>query len=99
MKLNIDAPEVSTEATGSGNIILTGTTKNFSTEINGSGEVHCFNMLSENTRVEIAGSGSAEVHASKQLEVQISGSGDVAYRGTPTINQHISGSGSVRSAP
>lgn len=99
VKLDVNAPEVDAEATGSGNIILAGTTRAFDAEITGSGEVRCFSLLSEKTRVEIAGSGSAEVYASKQLDVQISGSGDVAYKGSPTINQRIAGSGSVRSTP
>ena len=99
VKLDVNAPEITSEASGNSNVVLSGTTHNLSTEINGSGEVHCFNLLSENTKVEISGSGSAEVYASKQLEVHISGSGDVAYKGTPAINQHIAGSGSVHSAP
>jgi hypothetical protein len=98
VKLDLAAPEVEADATGSGNIILSGTTRNFKGEINGSGELHCFGLMSENTDVEISGSGSAEVFASKRLDVRISGSGDVAYKGTPTINQRISGSGDVRSA-
>src|SRR5215218_10147561 len=97
VKLDVDAPEVETESTGSGNIMLAGNTRNFKTAISGSGEVKCFNLLSENTNVNISGSGSAEVFASKQLDVRISGSGDVAYKGTPRINQHIAGSGDVHS--
>ena len=65
-------------------------------EINGSGEVHSFNLLSEATEVEINGSGNAEVFASKQLNVSISGSGDVQYKGSPVVNQSISGVGHIR---
>lgn len=98
VKLDVAAPEVEAEATGSGNIILSGMTRSFKGEINGSGELRCFGLLSENTDVDISGSGSAQVYASKRLDVRISGSGDVAYKGAPTINQRISGSGDIRSA-
>ncbi len=98
VKLELDAPAVSTKIDGSGNIIIGGRTRDLESAISGSGETHCFNLQSENSKVSIAGSGSAEVFASKSLDVHISGSGDVAYKGTPTVNQHIAGSGSVRSA-
>jgi hypothetical protein len=99
VKLNVNAPEVTAQTTGSGTIILSGATRNFEAEINGSGEVQCYDLLSENTEVRISGSGNAQVYASKQLDVHISGSGDVAYKGTPRINQRISGSGNVHNVP
>lgn len=96
VRLELDAPEINAEATGSGNTALTGTTRNFRAAINGSGEFRCFNLLSENTDVEISGSGSAEVFASKKLDIEINGSGNVAYKGNPSVNQDISGSGDIR---
>lgn len=96
IRLLVDAPKVATEISGSGSAKLEGNTREFEAEINGSGDVHAFNLLSENARVDIAGSGNAEVYASKQLQVEIKGAGDVAYKGTGTVNQKIMGSGNVR---
>ena len=96
IKLDIDAPEVVAQISGSGTVTLTGNTRNFTGEINGSGNIRNFNLLSEVTKVQISGSGDAEVFASKQLAVDINGSGAVAYKGNPAVNQDISGSGSVR---
>lgn len=96
--LDTDAPTVDSEIAGSGSITLTGATRNFGTEISGSGEVHGFNLQSEASRVEIAGSGTVEVSASKQLDVDIAGSGDVFYKGNPAINQSIAGSGNIKRA-
>lgn len=91
----VDAPRITTEISGSGSARLEGVTRDFSAEIKGSGDVHAFKLLSENARVDIAGSGNAEVFASKQLSVEIKGAGDVAYKGTGTVNQKIMGSGNV----
>jgi hypothetical protein len=96
VRLDVDAPEVETGIAGSGSIKINGTTRNFSVNISGSGEVYGFNLLSEYTRVHIAGSGDAEVFASKKLDVTINGAGDVAYKGTASVNQQIHGSGDVR---
>jgi hypothetical protein len=96
VQLEVDAPKVDVSIAGSGKVSLKGTTQNFSTEIKGSGDVHGFNLMSENTVVDIAGSGNAEVFASKQLNIEIKGAGDVAYKGTATVQQKILGSGEVK---
>jgi hypothetical protein len=94
--LEVDAPKVSTQISGSGSTTMRGTTRDFSIDINGSGDVHCFELLAENTELDISGSGDAEVYASKTLDVEIAGGGDVQYKGNAAVKQNISGSGKVR---
>ena len=94
--LDVDAPKVDTRISGSGSSTIKGTTKDFTAHISGSGDVHCFELLSENTEIDIAGSGNAEIYASKSLDVDIAGGGDVRYKGSPAVKQNISGSGNVR---
>jgi hypothetical protein len=94
--MELDAPLVKTEISGSGSARLSGETESFESRINGSGEVYAFNLLSENTKVKISGSGEAEVYASKQLEISIAGSGDVGYKGNPSVKQSVAGSGDIR---
>jgi hypothetical protein len=53
-------------------------------------------LLSENTKVTIAGSGDVEIFASKQLDVNISGAGDVKYKGNPSVNKSVAGAGDIR---
>ena len=96
--MEIDAPVVRAEISGSGSVKIAGLTQNFESEINGSGEVYAYNLLSENTKVSIAGSGDAEVYASKNLNVSIAGSGDVGYKGNPVVKKSVAGSGSVHKA-
>ncbi len=93
---NVDAPRITSSIAGSGEVILKGTTENFTASISGSGDVHAFELLSENTVVKIAGSGGAEVFASKQLKVRTVGSGEVEYKGSPVVSHSNAGSGSVR---
>jgi len=92
----IDAPLVHSDISGSGSVECGGTTKTFKAEIAGSGNINAYDLLSESTAVHIAGSGNAEVFASKRLTVNIAGSGDVAYKGTPQVSQSLAGSGKVR---
>ena len=56
-------------------------------------------LMSENAKVSIAGSGDAYVFASSSLDVSVAGSGDVYYLGQPHINSKIAGSGSVKAIP
>ncbi len=94
--IEVDAPSVKTHISGSGSSRIKGTTKDFSVDISGSGDVHCYDLMSEHTEIDIAGSGNAEVYASKSLDVDIAGAGDVRFRGNPTVKQSIAGSGGVK---
>jgi hypothetical protein len=96
IKMDVDAPEIEAEINGSGDINLTGATKTFNSEIRGSGNVRAMNLQSENTRVEIYGSGNADVFASVKLDVHVAGSGDVRYKGGAQTSSNINGSGSVK---
>lgn len=81
---------------GSGNIhFSSGTTQNFYSVIEGSGNVYSLNMVAGKAETTTSGSGNTEITASNQLKVKISGSGNVYYRGTPVITTNISGSGAV----
>lgn len=96
VKMDLRAPEVRVSVSGAGTVNLSGETRDFSVEGSGSTDIKCFNLLAENTRVEISGAGSADVFASVKLDVEVSGAGDVKYKGDATVSQHVSGAGSVK---
>lgn len=98
IKMELKAPKIDADLSGSGSITLKGEAKDFEVGGSGSTDVHCFELLTENTSVQISGSGSAEVFASIKLDVSVSGSGDVKYKGNGVVSQSISGSGSVKKA-
>ena len=94
--MEVDAPEVSAEINGSGNINLSGQTKKFEGNISGSGDIRAMDLKSEETKVRIMGSGDADVYASVKLDIHVAGSGDVRYKGDAQVNSNIAGSGNVR---
>jgi hypothetical protein len=75
---------------------IKGQTKDVELGLSGAGSAHCFDLLSENTKVEVSGVGSAEVFASVKIDAQVSGVGSVKYKGNATdVKQNVSGVGSV----
>jgi hypothetical protein len=95
MKMEVNAPHISAEVTGSGNIDLKGETKSADLDLSGAGHAHCFDLKSETTKIEISGAGSAQVYASVRLNAEVSGAGSVDYKGGAAVDQHVSGAGSV----
>lgn len=96
IKGEVDAPAVSIDISGSGSISLRGRTKDFDGTVTGSGDADCKGLESENTKMDVSGSGNAHVFASVHLSASVSGSGDIYYRGNPQNPEiHTSGSGSV----
>ncbi len=96
IKMEVDAPALDVEISGSGTVNLKGETKDFDLELSGAANAHCYDLLSENTKVVISGAGDAEVYASVKLNAHVSGAGAVSYKGNATnVSQHVSGAGSV----
>ena len=80
---------------GSGNIILSGISSNTELHIPGSGDIEAAELITENCRTKIAGSGDMYIHVTDYLNVFISGSGNVYYLGNPEIDKQIVGSGKI----
>jgi hypothetical protein len=96
VKMELDAPRVKADISGSGTLNLKGETKDAEIILSGVGTAHCYDLLSENTRVHISGAGSAQVYSSVGLEAHVSGMGNVHYKGNPSsIKQDVSGAGSI----
>lgn len=99
INMDLDAPGVSAEVSGAGEVNLKGQTKNFDLNLTGAGKAHCFDMLSETTKIDISGAADADVYASVKLDAQVSGAGSVRYKGgASNVTQQVSGAGSVKKA-
>jgi hypothetical protein len=97
IKMEVDAPKLSAEVSGSGSVRLKGQTKEVELDLTGAAHAYCYDLLAENTTVEISGAGSAEVYASVKLDATVSGAGNVSYKGNAAdVNQHVSGAGNVK---
>jgi hypothetical protein len=64
--------------------------------IGGSGSCELAQLVVDDAKIDIAGSGKAEVNASQRLHVSIAGSGHVRYTGAAVPTVSIVGSGSVQ---
>lgn len=98
MDLAMEGDDYEVMIAGSGNIKLEGLGDELDIKITGSGDVSAFDLDVFRARVEITGSGNAEVFVQDELDVKISGSGDVRYKGEPSLDVTISGSGRVLDA-
>jgi Putative auto-transporter adhesin, head GIN domain len=99
IKADVDAPKVTASISGSGSVNMKGQTRDFHLVLSGAGKANCFDLMSENTKVDISGAGSAEVFASVHLDAEVSGAGNVRYKGNAArVNQQVSGAGSVKKA-
>ncbi len=88
--------KIVSEMNGSGTVSLHGAANELSCEINGSGDLHAFDMSTEQTEIDIKGSGDAEVNASSKLRADIKGSGNIIYKGQPHVISEIIGSGNIK---
>lgn len=95
-RLEIKAPKISGDLTGASTLKIKGETKEFSVEGSGSSNIRCFDLLTEQTKIDITGACDAEVFASVKLDIRASGASDVRYKGNAAISQDISGAGSVK---
>lgn len=95
--LFIEVKKFTVNLAGSGNINAKGNADEQTIAIHGSGNTDASQLQGSNGKVDIYGSGSAEVNVAGTLTVNIFGSGSVGYRGNPKLTQKVMGSGSINS--
>lgn len=96
LSVKLKANNVNVVLAGSGDINLEGTTNDIEAKVTGSGDLSASKLIAQNVKVEVTGSGSATVNASKSLDAIVAGSGDIKYVGNPIIrNVNIIGAGSI----
>jgi len=93
---DINTPRITSSISGNGNIFLTGETKSSQISIAGSGNYSAENLMSENTKVKIAGSGDVHLFADSTLDIDIAGVGSVYYKGNASVTQNVAGSGKIK---
>jgi hypothetical protein len=91
----VESQSVESRVTGSGRLTVSGKTRSHTAAVSGAGSIEGFDLETENTVIEIAGSGKAFLNVSANLDATVTGSGNVVYRGDPKVTEHVTGSGSV----
>lgn len=97
--LDVNTPQINVDIEGSGSVTLSGETKDANIDIAGSCSYRADKLLTENTDIEIKGSGDAKVYADNNLRADVMGSGTVYYRGKARVHSSTAGSGSVKPMP
>ncbi len=92
---DVHSNETNVDISGSGEVIINGSSNSQNIKISGSGNYMGLGLRTNESSIEITGSGKAEVSTLNMLKVDISGSGEVVYAGTPKIKSEISGSGKL----
>ncbi|MGD1046185.1 MAG: head GIN domain-containing protein [Bacteroidota bacterium] len=93
---NINNSALDIDIHGSGKLRLNGKSGTVKINTSGSSKIDATSLISENSDIQINGSGNIQVYATNSLDVQINGSGIVKYRGDPkSLNQQINGSGRI----
>lgn len=80
---------------GTGNVYADGKINLLILDHKGAGQMMVKDLISQNTKVSLTGTGYVFVHAEKTLNVSIQGVGKIEYTGKPTITKKISGIGQL----
>jgi hypothetical protein len=93
----LKAAEMEARITGSGNVILSGSTDRLNVKITGSGDLRADDLTAKHVHVSVTGSGNAVIRSSEELDATVTGSGDVRYSGNPPqVRRSVIGSGEIR---
>lgn len=96
VKIEVKAPRINADISGASSVKISGETKDFNVEGSGASDIKSFDLMTENTTLDISGACSAEVFASVKLDVEASGASGIKYKGNAAVNQDVSGASSVK---
>jgi hypothetical protein len=81
---------------GSGAVTGDGTATQLDVVVSGSGLVQFTQLVAQDVRAVVSGSGSIFVNATKSLDASVSGSGAIVYAGSPQdVTKNVTGSGAI----
>ncbi|PWT97092.1 MAG: hypothetical protein C5B52_14395 [Bacteroidetes bacterium] len=93
----INTETLSVDQSGSSNVRLRGNSKSSNFNMSGSGNLYSYDLVTENTDIDISGSGNVEITSNKEVNAKISGSGNIRIKGNADLRTvSTSGSGHVR---
>lgn len=97
IELSVKAPIVNIQASGASTVTVNGETRTLNVEGSGASKIKAFELLSENTTVDLSGATSAEVYASVSFKAEADGASHVRYKGNAAdIKQEANGAGSIK---
>jgi hypothetical protein len=95
--LPLDSDTIEASLSGSGDIKLSGKTANLEASVAGSGDIEAFELTTQNSKVNVSGSGNISTNCSEFIEARVAGSGDIEYKVNPKkIDTKVAGSGKIK---
>lgn len=91
----VDVPRVETDASSGATINLHGKTRYHDAQASSGADIKTWDLLSENSTVQVSSGGAARVHASVNLSARASSGGTVTYHGAATVSKTVSSGGTV----
>ena len=88
---DLNLNQLAIDVSGTANVELSGQVTNQTIKVSGVLDAKNFELLSNNTTIDVSGSGDFEISCSDNLDIDVSGISNVAYKGNPSIAQDISG--------
>jgi|GEM_PF-2039234 len=95
IELDVDATNINVNVTGTGSVELKGNCPQIQLYINGTGNINTAQMMSEDCKAQIIGTGNIFTASSKYLSAAIYGTGNVYYTFDPEISFNSLGTGRV----
>ena len=93
---NVKSSDFKIDASGAGNLQISGETKTLDVDMSGAGELDAKDFHAEKVTIDSSGAAQADVYASQELNADVSGAGNVNYYGNPkNVNEDRSGAGSI----
>ena len=92
----IEAESLKVALPGSGTLTGSGTTTRLDVTVGGSGTVEFTQLVANDARAVVSGSGSIFVTATKSLDASVPGSGAILYAGNPQdVTKSVTGTGAI----
>jgi len=97
IKLDLDVDSLKTIVEGAASIKYSGKATNHKIQIKGAASISAYALETENSQIDLAGAGTAQVNVKNELSGEISGLGSIVYKDEPAkVNVKTSGLGSVK---
>lgn len=88
---DLELDHLTVKVSGTADVGLSGSAVSQSYDVSGVIIASNFDFVTEDTSIDISGSGNMEVNCTDNLDVDVSGSATIKYKGSPKVTQKASG--------
>jgi len=93
--LIVDVTNLDLRIASSANLSISGKADKQNTEVNSSGKLDAFNLISKDCTIVVQSSGNASINVTDNLDVTVKSSAKVSYKGNPKVNSDVASTGSL----